>query len=123
MPYEDVDTWFEREMPNDATRPFFDRAAEAGTAISLWFAELTLEGRRFNTQIFTDSAGDIVGHYRKVHLPGHAEYDPDWSHQDLENAILNRAIWGFPSGATWTPGWECWSAMTAAGPKPIVRWG
>ena len=96
MPDEDVDAWFEREMPNDATRPLFDRAAEAGVAISLGFAELTREGRRFNTQIFTDRAGNIVGRYRKVHLPGHAEYDPDRSHQHLEKRYFEPGDLGFP---------------------------
>ncbi|MEM7267891.1 MAG: N-carbamoyl-D-amino-acid hydrolase [Pseudomonadota bacterium] len=96
MPDDEVDAWFEREMPNDATRPLFDRAASAGVAISLGFAELTPEGRHFNTQIFTDRAGNIVGRYRKVHLPGHAEYDPDRSHQHLEKRYFEPGDLGFP---------------------------
>ena len=33
----------------------------------------------------------IVGKYRKVHLPGHAEYDPKRTHQHLEaNFLLAR---------------------------------
>jgi predicted amidohydrolase len=79
-----VDRWFEREMPNPDTRPLFDRAREHEIAISFGYAELTPEGRHFNTSILTDRAGRIVGKYRKVHLPGHAEFDPDRTHQHLE---------------------------------------
>ncbi|MEM7236817.1 MAG: N-carbamoyl-D-amino-acid hydrolase [Pseudomonadota bacterium] len=92
----EVDAWFEREMPGEATRPLFDRAREAGVAISLGYAELTPEGRHFNTQIFTDRAARIVGKYRKVHLPGHSEWDPDRTHQHLEKRYFEPGDLGFP---------------------------
>ena len=72
----EIDAWFEREMPNPATRPLFERAAEHKIAISFGYAELTPDGQRFNTSILIDRDGRIVGKYRKVHLPGHADYDP-----------------------------------------------
>lgn len=80
----EIDAFFEREMPNAATRPLFDRAAEAGVALQFGYAELTVKGRRFNTAILTDRAGRIVAKYRKVHLPGHAEHDPERAFQHLE---------------------------------------
>jgi predicted amidohydrolase len=40
----EVDTWFEREMPNAATTPLFARAAEHQMAMSFGFAELTPDG-------------------------------------------------------------------------------
>ena len=92
----EVDAWFEREMPNPATAPLFARAAAAGVAISFGFAELTAEGRRFNTQILTDRAADIIGRYRKVHLPGHAEYEPERRHQHLEKRYFEPGDLGFP---------------------------
>ncbi|MEO1720830.1 MAG: N-carbamoyl-D-amino-acid hydrolase [Pseudomonadota bacterium] len=92
----EVDAWFEREVPNDATRPLFDRARALGIAISLGYAELTSEGRHFNTQIVTDRAGEIVGKYRKVHLPGHAEYDPERAFQHLEKRYFEPGDLGFP---------------------------
>ncbi|MEO1318830.1 MAG: nitrilase-related carbon-nitrogen hydrolase, partial [Pseudomonadota bacterium] len=92
----EVDAWFEREMPNDATRPLFDRARALGIAISLGYAELTPEGRHFNTQIVTDRAAEIVGKYRKVHLPGHAEYDPERAFQHLEKRYFEPGDLGFP---------------------------
>lgn len=92
----DVETWFEREMPNAATRPLFEAARRAGIAISFGYAELTPEGRRFNTSIFTDREGAIVGKYRKVHLPGHADYDPGRAFQHLEKRYFEPGDLGFP---------------------------
>ena len=57
----EVDAWFEREMPNAATRPLFERAKAAGIAISFGYAELTPDGHRFNTQILSDRTGAIIG--------------------------------------------------------------
>ncbi len=92
----EVDAWFEREMPSPATRPLFDRAREKGIAISLGYAELTPDGHHFNTQILTDQAGNIVGKYRKVHLPGHSEFDPERTHQHLEKRYFEPGDLGFP---------------------------
>jgi predicted amidohydrolase len=96
MEDKDVETWFERDMPNAATRPLFEAANRAGIAISFGYAELTPEGRRFNTSILTDREGTIVGKYRKVHLPGHAEYDPDRAFQHLEKRYFEPGDLGFP---------------------------
>ncbi len=93
---DEIDAWFEREMPGPATRPLFDRAREAGVAMSLGYAELTPDGHHFNTQIVTDRTGEIVGKYRKVHLPGHADYDPERSFQHLEKKYFEPGDLGFP---------------------------
>ena len=37
----EVDTWFEREMPNAATKPLFERAAHHQIAMNFGYAELT----------------------------------------------------------------------------------
>jgi len=92
----DVDIWFEREMPNPATSPLFERAGAYGMAMSFGYAELTPEGRHFNTSILTDRSGRIIGRYRKVHLPGHDEYDPERSFQHLEKRYFEPGDLGFP---------------------------
>lgn len=92
----EVDRWFERDMPTPETRPLFDRAREGGIALSLGYAELTAEGRHFNTQVLTDRNGAIVGKYRKVHLPGHSEFDPERTHQHLEKRYFEPGDLGFP---------------------------
>lgn len=97
--YEDrseADQWFEREIPSAATEPLFDKAKEYGIAFSLGYAELTPEGQHYNTSILVDKAGEIVGKYRKVHLPGHDEIDPDRSFQHLEKRYFLPGDLGFP---------------------------
>jgi len=92
----EVDRWFEAEMPGPATRPLFEAAADANIALSLGYAELTTDGHHFNTQILTDRAGKIVGKYRKVHLPGHSEFDPERAFQHLEKRYFEPGDLGFP---------------------------
>ena len=92
----EANLWFEREMPNAATAPLFAAARALGVAISFGYAELTPEGRRFNTSILTDRRGEIVAKYRKVHLPGHAEYDPERAFQHLEKRYFEPGDLGFP---------------------------
>ena len=92
----EVDAWFERDMPNAATRPLFEKAAEYKIAISFGYAELTPDGQHFNTSILTDRDGRTVGKYRKVHLPGHAEFDPKRSFQHLEKRYFEPGDLGFP---------------------------
>lgn len=91
----EVDQWFEREMPNAATAPLFAAAREAQIAISFGYAELTPEGRYFNTSILTDRDGNIVGKYRKTHLPGHSEFDHDRAFQHLEKRYFEPGDTGF----------------------------
>jgi predicted amidohydrolase len=92
----EVDAWFERDMPSAATRPLFERAREHGIAFKLGYAELTPEGRHFNTAILVGRDGRLVGKYRKVHLPGHAEFDPTRSFQHLEKRSFEPGDLGFP---------------------------
>ncbi|MGJ4884997.1 N-carbamoyl-D-amino-acid hydrolase [Bradyrhizobium sp. HKCCYLRH1065] len=92
----EVDSWFEREMPNAAVQPLFDRAALHQMAMYLGYAELTPDGHHYNTAVLTDRAGNIVGKYRKVHLPGHEEFEPERSHQHLEKRYFEPGDLGFP---------------------------
>ena len=95
----EMDPCFEREMPNEATRPLFDRAREYAMGMCLGYAELAQENgttHRYNTCILVDKAGTIVGKYRKVHLPGHAEHDPARKWQHLEKRYFEPGDLGFP---------------------------
>ncbi len=92
----EVDQWFESSMPGPATEPLFARARELQIAISFGYAELTPDGQHFNTSILTDTNGAIVGKYRKIHLPGHSEYDTDRAFQHLEKRYFLPGDLGFP---------------------------
>jgi len=92
----EVDSWFEREMPNAAVAPLFARARQHQMAMNFGYAELTPDGHHFNTAILTDRNSNIVGKYRKIHLPGHVEFDPERSHQHLEKRYFEPGDLGFP---------------------------
>ncbi|MDE1157066.1 MAG: N-carbamoyl-D-amino-acid hydrolase [Neorhizobium sp.] len=93
--WNEVDTWFEREMPNGATMPLFERARDLNVAITFGYAELTPDGHHFNTSIVTNRKGEIVGKYRKIHLPGHSEYDTERAFQHLEKRYFEPGDLGF----------------------------
>lgn len=70
---EEIDSFFEREMPSNETAPLFNEARRLGIGFYLGFAELERHGtavHRYNTSILVDGAGEIRGKYRKIHLPG-----------------------------------------------------
>ncbi len=92
----EADAWFEAAMPNPAVQPLFDRARSHGMGMSFGYAELTPEGQHFNSSILVDKSGAIVGKYRKIHLPGHVEYDPTRAHQHLEKRYFEPGDLGFP---------------------------
>ncbi|MCY4592701.1 MAG: N-carbamoyl-D-amino-acid hydrolase [Alphaproteobacteria bacterium] len=95
----ELDAFYETGMPNAATRPLFELAAELGVGFYLGYAELLREAgrtRRFNTSILVDRSGAIVGKYRKVHLPGHATHEPWRPFQHLEKAYFEPGDLGFP---------------------------
>jgi N-carbamoyl-D-amino-acid hydrolase len=91
----EVDRWFEHDMPGAATRPLFERSAKYEMAMSFGYAELTADGRHFNTCILTDKSAKIVGKYRKVHLPGHSEFDTERAFQHLEKRYFEPGDLGF----------------------------
>lgn len=94
----DIDSYFERGMPSAETQPLFDEARRLGVGFHLGYAELTEEEgkpRRFNTAILVGPDGEIIGKYRKIHLPGHAEQLPDRRYQHLEKRYFEVGNLGF----------------------------
>ncbi|MEO7761226.1 MAG: N-carbamoyl-D-amino-acid hydrolase, partial [Casimicrobiaceae bacterium] len=96
---DDIDAYFEREMPNAATQPLFDCARQLGIGFYLGYAELAIEdgvAHHFNTSILVDRDGRIIGKYRKIHLPGHREHEPARPYQNLEKRYFEVGNLGFP---------------------------
>jgi predicted amidohydrolase len=90
--------YFESTMPSKETQPLFDEAKKLGIGFYIGYAEKTQEeGRtsRFNTAILVAPDGTIVGKYRKVHLPGHAEHKPKAAFQHLEKKYFEVGNLGF----------------------------
>ncbi len=84
---EELNAFYEREMPGPETRILFDTAARLGIGFYLGYAELAVEQgveRRYNTAILVGRDGKIIGKYRKVHLPGHDQHEPWRAFQHLE---------------------------------------
>jgi predicted amidohydrolase len=94
---DELDAFYETEMPGPETKPLFAEASRLGVGFSLGYAEL-VDGHRYNTTVLVDGQGTVVGHYRKVHLPGHEEPEPWRPFQHLERAYFEPGD-GF---ATWS---------------------
>ena len=95
----EVDQWFEAEMPGPDTQALFDTTRQYQMAFHLGYAELIEEEgelHRYNTAILVDRDGQIAGKYRKVHLPGHDEFDTERDFQHLEKRYFEVGNLGFP---------------------------
>ncbi len=94
---QELDTWFERAMPNPNTQPLFDRARELNIGFNIGYAELTETGQRFNTSIIVNPDGTLLGKYRKIHLPGSVEPREGAKFQQLEKRYFEYGDLGFPT--------------------------
>ncbi len=100
MPDQDeVDRlYFESSIPSAQTQPLFDEAKRLGIGFYIGYAEKIEEAgriRRFNTAILVGPDGTVVGKYRKIHLPGHAEHKPEAAFQHLEKKYFEVGDLGF----------------------------
>jgi len=90
-----ADHWYEVQMPSPETAPLFDESARLGIGFCLGFAELTPDGHRFNTQVLVDKTGREIARYRKVHIPGHENHEPDRPFQHAERHYFQPSMDGF----------------------------
>jgi predicted amidohydrolase len=91
----ETDHYYESQMPSPVTAPLFDEAKKLGIGFCLGYAELTDKGERFNTQILVEKDGSVVAKYRKVHIPGHEENEPDRAFQHAERYYFTPSNEGF----------------------------
>ena len=94
-----LEAWYETQMPNSDVLPLFAAAAKLNVGFYLGYAELVLQKgkkQRFNTSVIVNGAGQVVGKYRKIHLPGHFENEPWRPFQHLEKRYFDPGDLGFP---------------------------
>ena len=105
--HEDIaeaDSWFETAMPSEGNRATVRGRAPVRNRVPSGIRRDHQEAdetgvvrkRRFNTSILVGPEGDILLKYRKVHLPGHAEFDPKRVVQHLEKRYFEVGNLGFP---------------------------
>ena len=95
MQPEQLAEFSEAAMPNPAVQPLFDRARELGVGFSIGYAEQAGPDL-FNTAILMAPGGQVMGTYRKVHLPGSVEPRPGERYQQLEKRYFAYGDKGFP---------------------------
>jgi len=94
----EVEKYFENQMPSPETAPLFELARSKGIGFYLGYAERTEEGgeaHHFNTSILVGPDGRLIGKYRKVHLPGHDDHRPNVPYQHLEKKYFEVGNLGF----------------------------
>jgi len=94
----DADHWYETEMPNTEVQPLFDEARRLGIGFCLGYALLEREGdrtHRWNVQTLVDGSGEIIATFKKVHIPGHEEHEPDRPFQHAERYYFEPSPDGF----------------------------
>ncbi len=94
----EVEKYFENQMPSPETAPLFELARSKGIGFYLGYAEREEEGgtaHHFNTSILVGPDGRLIGKYRKVHLPGHDDHRPNVPYQHLEKKYFEVGNLGF----------------------------
>ena len=92
---DELNFYYETEMPGPETKPLFDEALRLGVGFGLGYAELTKEGNRYNSYVLVERDGSRVATFRKVHIPGHAEHEPWRRFQHLERRYFESGPEGF----------------------------
>ena len=92
---DEMNSFYETEMPGPHTKPLFDEARELGIGFCLGYAELTPDGRRNNAYVLVDRDGSTVATFHKVHIPGHGDYEPERPFQHLERYYFDKGEEGF----------------------------
>ncbi len=95
----ELDSYYEREMPGpaDACPCSRRRSGSASASISAmpnWCRRAGASAAS-TPRSWSTATGTIIGKYRKVHLPGHAEPQPGRTHQHLEKRYFEPGNLGF----------------------------
>lgn len=93
--HEDVTPFFERELHSPETEPIFAAIAAAEVEVVLPFAEQA-DAALYNSAALIGAGGVEIGRYRKMHIPGHHEPQPEQPVTFLEKRYFAPGDLGFP---------------------------
>lgn len=93
---DEADQWFEDQWPPLGLDTVLQKATELNVMIQISYAEKTPDQHRYNTASLVSTKGKAIMKYRKIHLPGHAEYIPERPLQHLEKRYFEVGDLGFP---------------------------
>jgi hypothetical protein len=93
------DHFYETSMPGPDTQPLFDHAKRLGVGFCVGYAwrEVAPDGsvRRWNVQTLVERDGSIVATYKKTHIPGHEQHEPNRPFQHAERYYFEPSPDGF----------------------------
>ncbi len=96
---DEIDSFYETEMPSPVTQPLFDEAKALGIGFALGYAELVTDEdgtvHHYNSMVLVERDGSKVATFRKVHIPGHETNEPDRPFQHLERYYFEPSPDGF----------------------------
>ncbi len=95
---KEIAAFYEEQMPGPDTRPLFDAARKLKIGFALGYCESVHEEgrqRRFNTMGLFDADGEMIGRYRKMHVPG-SEKPESGTTVHLERRYFEPGNLGFP---------------------------
>ena len=75
----ELDPYYEPAGPGGSTQALFDEAERLKIGFHLGFAEVVEDEsgkHRYNSSVLVDAEGNVIGRFRKVHLPGHSDHRP-----------------------------------------------
>ena len=95
----EIESYYETEMPGPETAALFNEARRLGIGFALGYAELHTEAdgqkRFYNSTILVERDGRHVATFRKVHIPGHKNPEPDRPFQHMERYYFEPGPDGF----------------------------
>lgn len=97
---DEFDHFYETAMPSVDTETLFDEARRLGIGFTMGYAERVLDAdgtttHRYNTMIMVERDGSTVAKYRKIHVPGHEDHQPDRPFQHAERRYFEPGPDGF----------------------------
>jgi predicted amidohydrolase len=96
----DISSCLEPALPSKQTQPIFDVIARSdSTSVVLPFAE-SGDGAVYNSAVLIDASAQIVGRYRKMHIPGEPDRRPGETEGSFEKSYFQPGDLGFPVHAT-----------------------